>query len=409
LALLACEHPEEAPPTAPARADASPPEVAPADAGGSPCTSGPVDPLLGGIVDAGGATLTVGPGVFVDQGVVTLCPARGPKGSSDAWSVSVDPEMTVYQPLQLAIRTADPHPAEALFVPGPDGTAVRSLLAAEDGDGVWSTPMWRTGTAWLGDDSRVIEPFAPTPSAVDLLIVMDDSCSMLDEQLKAGELLPGVLDRLDPFGVDYHVGVITTGSSAWSSFRGVSWIDRDTKRGDEVLAELLSVGNDSTADAGLASLWGAVEVQATNYAPANGFYRSDAALEVLSISGDDDRSPVTPEQVADALWSLGRPAIGASALIPTQGQDAGTEYVDLAKLVGGWTEDLDGDWSAVLDPLGDALILAAGMPLDPTAELWVVPPDAEPAPCVEPRVDDQSGRMACLDPLPDGTELVVLR
>jgi hypothetical protein len=73
--------------------------------------------------------------------------------------------------------------------------------------------------------------------AADVLLVFDNSCSMLDEQVLLAETAPLVLDSLDASSVDWHVGVVTTDldspadSGRLRSFDGALWGDPSSRPG----------------------------------------------------------------------------------------------------------------------------------------------------------------------------------
>lgn len=145
------------------------------------------------------------------------------------------------------------------------------------------------GAGWQTD--RVL--LADNPN-LDVLFVIDNSCSMVTEQETLTALAPDVYDRFSALSRDYHLGVITTDAQdgALREVDGVRWVDPSVPDGAAVLAGLLAVGTEvNVVTAGRDSVFLAMEVQA-NTANA-GFVRPTADLHVIVVSDDDDHSSLT--------------------------------------------------------------------------------------------------------------------
>jgi hypothetical protein len=133
---------------------------------------------------------------------------------------------------------------------------------------------------------------APLPSA-DLLLVIDDTASMAQEQRSLSEDLAVLLDELDALGIGWQLGVVSTEMNALDAgwLRGTPWIltpgvpDREA-----VFAEMVQVGTDGTGpEAGLAAAARALDL-AVDDGPNAGFRRPDALLSVVFVSDADDES-----------------------------------------------------------------------------------------------------------------------
>lgn len=132
----------------------------------------------------------------------------------------------------------------------------------------------------------------PLPK-VDLLLVIDDTASMAQEQAALASDFAVLLDELDALAIGWQVGVVTTEreeeDAGW--LRGSPWIltpsipDRDA-----VFARMVDVGTDGDGpEAGLASATLALDL-AVEGAPNAGFRRPDALLHVVFVSDADDQS-----------------------------------------------------------------------------------------------------------------------
>lgn len=172
----------------------------------------------------------------------------------------------------------------------------------------------------LADDSGVV---ATGCQKMDVLFVIDDSGSMVEEQAHLIASFQGFVDVLDASGLDYRVGVITTGRSYsfWQETLfgqalelpqtgpdgrlhapaacGLSnpWIDGSSARRVEQFACSANVG---TSGAALEMPLGAMRdafsarLQDGNNA---GFLRHDALLSVVILTDENDCSHEAPVTV----------------------------------------------------------------------------------------------------------------
>lgn len=203
--------------------------------------------------------------------------------------------------------------------------------------------------------------------SVDILWMVDNSCSMFDEQSDLTENFPFFMDYFLGSGLDYHVGVTSSdtissdysGSSGTLVIRdGFKYIDPDTPNPVALFVSMATLGvTGRFPERGLGGTYLALEVERDR---ANaGFYRDDAALHTIIISDEPDFTQIiTQPEYAD--WYDGlkpdRDNRSFSAIItPGRGQ----KYQDTVEDVGGieWSLDQQ-NWPAVLDLLG---LQAAGL------------------------------------------------
>jgi hypothetical protein len=244
--------------------------------------------------------------------------------------------------------------------------------------------------------TRVDRTVQVTVPAVDVLFVVDNSCSMSEEQSALASNFNSFINYFVGSGLDYHVGVVSTG---WDDAadrgklrqgEGVKWIDETVAEPVRIFQKMSIMGTGGpSAEKGRAQVYGAIELLGDH--TNAGFYREDAALAVVVISDEDDRSgtaPITlngfvnwlgalkedPEQVS--FSSIVGPAGGCSTAAE------GTDYLEVTRRIGGIEFGIcNSDWSGVLEDLG---VQAAGLkrefylsevPVEGTVEVWVMDAD----------------------------------
>ncbi len=186
------------------------------------------------------------------------------------------------------------------------------------------------------------------PPAVDVLIVVDDTASMAQEQEALAEAFDDLVSALDEVGVDWQIGLtsmdVVREDAGW--LLGNPWI-----LSPSVSVGLPSLGTAGTGpEAGLGAALLALELAGPG-GPNEGFRRDSAALHVLFVSDADDASDTVFEgdPVAGFLSALadegnnGLPAVAwavvGDAPLGCSGPDgsavAGTRYVDVVTQSGG--------------------------------------------------------------------------
>jgi len=137
----------------------------------------------------------------------------------------------------------------------------------------------------------VQETFVQRPlPAVDLLLVVDDTASMGQEQEALAAEFPGLAEALDAAGVSWQLGVVTTdmGHAQAGWLRGSPYVL--TSGVAHLLPEAVQVGTGGASpEAGMAAAVRALDLAAPD-GPNAGFRRSDAALHVVFVSDADDAS-----------------------------------------------------------------------------------------------------------------------
>jgi hypothetical protein len=220
---------------------------------------------------------------------------------------------------------------------------------------------------------------------VDVLLVVDNSCSMQPYQNKLATNFNEFLTYFVEGDVDYHIGVVTTsviepypnGTACSASkiedippggeLNGGTYITPETDGGDELFSDLVKVGVcGNYYEMGLESAYLAVTEPIVNDANA-GFLREDAYLSMIFVSDEQDASPMDVSAYLNAFREVkgqrNRDIFNASALVVTNedectaaqaaASDAGTRYVDVATQTGGIIGNLCAEnFGAIVTELG---------------------------------------------------------
>ncbi len=205
-----------------------------------------------------------------------------------------------------------------------------------------------------------------TTPMVDVLWVVDNSCSMSEEQDNLAENFPFFMDYFDGSGLDYHVGVISTDtdnpthSGKLQGAFGYKYIDSDTASPIEVFQTMATMGTmGSGNERGLGATFLALEQHVETFNA--GFYRDDASINTIVISDEPDLTQanvITLPEFVDWYGELKRESDMRtfSSIVDPQ---TGSRYTSVTTQIGGISWDINtDDWSAVLERLG---IQASGL------------------------------------------------
>jgi hypothetical protein len=212
---------------------------------------------------------------------------------------------------------------------------------------------------------RIVQTTIP---AIDVLFVVDNSCSMSEEQLSLGGNFSAMLSWFVGSGLDYHVGVVSTDMNDpahGGRLRVISdrrWIDPATEDPEALFASMVQMGTGGFyAEKGRAAAWSAIELLASE--DNLGFVRADAGMHITVVSDENDDSgdsPITQGEWIDYLqdFRVGARMVTFSSIVgPLTGcpyiGSPGTEYMAVTSAVGGVTWPIcSEDWTRVLDELG---------------------------------------------------------
>jgi len=250
--------------------------------------------------------------------------------------------------------------------------------------------------------------FQDPPSAVDILLIVDNSCSMMDEQTKLSAGFQEFVTYFEFADVDYHIGVVTTDTADPNQsgrLRGnTKWIEPGTADAATVFQQNVMVGtNGSGSEKGLDAARKALGPEMVNGHNA-GFLREDAYLSLIFVSDEEDYSSEPVANYINFFWSLKgereRGSFNASSLVgadeggqpadcgdtgdPYSGANAAHRYVDVAAQTGGVIRSICADdFTPIITEMGlntsrltDRFQLSKA-PDPHSIEVELTPPDEE--------------------------------
>jgi len=204
-------------------------------------------------------------------------------------------------------------------------------------------------------------------SEVDILLVVDNSCSMAPYQAELAANFENFLTFFEEGDVDYHIGVITTSVipveydpgytcsqaeldqiPAGGELVDGTFITPATQNGARTFEDLVSVGTCGTGnEMGLESAARAM----SGLLQDGSFLRDSAFLSFIFVSDEEDQSPYAVNDYTNAFRGVKgddeRDNFNASALVVTNpdrcdasqlsagGGTPGTRYIDVAEQNGG--------------------------------------------------------------------------
>lgn len=226
-----------------------------------------------------------------------------------------------------------------------------------------------------------------TVEASDVLFVVDDSCSMEDEQEELAANFDNFIQEFEGTNLDFHIGVtrgdLSGPDSDWGVLEtlsdGARWIDADTVDAVSEFNTIANVGSagSGACEMGLQASFSALTYQSNPGGPNDGFYRADAMLTLVIVSDEIDHggafSPlgncegIQPvEYIPWWLYSLkgyaNQDKLIFTAIIGDRpggcgsgedGADEGEGYWDVVDAVGGhFLSVCSDDWADFLTQLG---------------------------------------------------------
>jgi hypothetical protein len=207
-----------------------------------------------------------------------------------------------------------------------------------------------------GDNLDVFEQ--PVKSETDILFVVDNSCSMAEEQASLTANFNAFIDTLVELDGDYQLGVITTDNP---DFRGDIITSVTPDPADEFTTQALAGTSGSGDEKGLEMAWQSTQSGA-DAGPGGEFLRDGAMLAIVILTDEPDSSSSSGRSPADYVdyWvgikdddaDLVRVhAIAGEVPTPSCGTaSAGTGYDEAVALSGGeFVSICATDWGASLE------------------------------------------------------------
>jgi hypothetical protein len=153
-------------------------------------------------------------------------------------------------------------------------------------------------------DEYPVPPFERRP--IDVLFVIDDSCSMENDQRALAENFQSFFQAFEANQVDFHLGAVTTDMrSVQRQGRLVApYLTRATPSLGQRFAEMVRPGVfGSSSEQGLLAAWTALREPLASTVNA-GFTRSDADFALIFLGDEDDQSGVSLDEFGDWLVAL---------------------------------------------------------------------------------------------------------
>ena len=187
----------------------------------------------------------------------------------------------------------------------------------------------------------------------DIVFVVDNSCSMSEEQADLSSNAEDFVNTLSTAGTDFKISVITTDSPEPVA----PIITSDSYDAGKTLSEAVEVGTSGHAiEMGQEMAKKALEPTG---ALGKGFLREDATLSVVVISDEDDYSPLTDLEYHDFFLSVKdeelfffHSVVGIS-MVPGCMIEIGTRYLSQSFYTSGVSLDICGAWGSSLTTLAN--------------------------------------------------------
>ncbi len=288
-------------------------------------------PLVVEMTGTGGASpIQVAPGI-VDFGAVALgCAEPVTKtvqlqnitgGTAAVVNVSIVPAGTGFSidtagvPAQLGFfETTDVVVAYDPGAEGREGASLRIVTGASTTPIL--VPLVGRGVTTVARTDEVVL----APRKVDVLFVVDDSCSMADSQAAFTEAADLITDAITQRGADVHLAVVTTdmddGSKSGRFQGSPAVLDANSANLLTTLETRFSPGIEGSGDEqGIAAVVAAVTSPLVDNENA-GFLRDDADLAVVILSDENDFSPsLIPSSVAELRAAAGSGRLYVSSIV----------------------------------------------------------------------------------------------
>jgi hypothetical protein len=198
----------------------------------------------------------------------------------------------------------------------------------------------------------------------DVLWVVDNSCSMAEEQGNLADDFTYFYSIVTAAGVDYRLATVTTDDSDFQGSPSV--VDPTTPNGAAEFADNCLLGTTGSAtEQGLLHGYNGLVQAINNQAPNTGFWRQDAGLRVVYVSDENDQSgdwatylssyqalKADPDLVVLSAICGTNGYVAQACTGPGGAAYAGSGYVDVANATGGVLGSIcESDWSTVLTSL----------------------------------------------------------
>jgi hypothetical protein len=241
-----------------------------------------------------------------------------------------------------------------------------------------------------------------TPQA-DILWMIDNSCSMGNEQADLVENFPSFMNFFLGSGLDYHIAVTTSdtisndypGSAGTLTRAGsVRVIDPDTPNAIQTFQAMANVGTSGRfPERGIGAVFLALEIKRDLN---DDFFRDEAALHTICISDEADYTEENVVTLNEFInWYDGIKPVVSDRTFSAIVAERGDRYADVTREIGGVGWNLiDDNWPGLLQELG---IQASGF----SQEYFLTQPPI--ASTIHVEVERPNGGVQLFDPIIDYT------
>jgi hypothetical protein len=221
----------------------------------------------------------------------------------------------------------------------------------------------------------------------DVLFIIDNSCSMFEEQNAIANNIGTMISTLQASTIDWHLGVVSTDMTNTQQHAGKlqqaggnSWVDASTAQPETAFAQMAIMGTGGDfEEKGRAAAYTMVEVKPD--IPRNqGFLREDATLTFVFVSDEEDQSgsiPIPRPEFREWMETkkerpedvVAHGIIDPPGVPCPQGDTDGVEYERYATWTGGQVFNLcQPDWAPYFEAIATQLLDSARVRLDEPAD-----------------------------------------
>lgn len=338
------------------------------------------------------------------------------------WVTAHSPELTLsVGALPATVPAGDSRAFDVAFGPadlGVETTAVQVEIA--DLPYPIIVPVRAEGS----DDPRAIDEFLQSDrQEVDVLFVIDDSCSMDDEQIALAQNFRNFIRQADLRDVEFHLGITTTTLLPLPGAFVGPVLTPNTPNLEREFQAQVGVGVfGSGIEQGLDAMAGALNLATLNVVPNQDFRRPSAMLVTIIVSDEDDQSASAPVYFLNVLRNVTSRSGYVTAVVSGQGGGCGfntmgggatsaPRYEEFVRLTGGMSESICGNWSRTLADLGDAAfglrqVFTLSRDADPQAPI-IVELDGRAVPPSEFTYDPANRTIRFMTAPPERTRITV--
>lgn len=217
--------------------------------------------------------------------------------------------------------------------------------------------------------------FEPSPQPVDILFVVDKSCSMANDTLAMNTGFPAFIDYVTERNIDYHIGLISTsndeelGGGRLVEFANFSFITPQTLNPAWILSSMnIVAASRGEREAGIDAVSAALGPRIER-GENQGFFRHGVPLQIVTITDEEDQSYIwTPQSLIFRLYDwmnahdnrvyysaiLTLPESALTCDFQISDETVGYRYLEIVEKVNGIAIDIcQNDWATSLGAIAE--------------------------------------------------------